>query len=269
MPPILKEIPVNKILVDDKKNSRGTDIGSFNIQELASDIKLRGLIQHPVVVTEGDHYRLIAGFRRMHAIKYLKWETVHAVINDDLDSPEKQIAANLAENIQRQTINMVQEAKAIQFLMNHGKTIEEMAKICNRSLRWVEVRKNLMELPEEVHTAVALGIVDAGQIQSLHTIRNVIGESMVLLKLQAIKDARKRGERLALETNTQRDSKRHRNRTDIFEMQDVVRSLLGNGVVTRALAWAGGEISSMDFLRAIEEECEKKGIPYIQPTKVP
>lgn len=269
MPPILKEVPVSSIIIDDKRNGRGTEIGTFNIPELAEDIQLNGLIQHPVVVTDGNKYRVIAGFRRMHAIKYLKWQTVHVVVNDDFDTVEKQIGVNLAENIQRQTINIVQEARTIQFLMDRGKTVEEMTQICNRSKRWVEIRRNLMKLPPEVHVAVAAGAIDTGQIQQLFSVQEHIGEATVLLKLKAMQEARQRGQRLTIGESSKLNTKRHRKRDDIFEMQDVIRQYLGNGVETRLLAWAGGEISTAELLQTLEATCRARGIQYTPPTKVP
>jgi hypothetical protein len=56
-----------------------------------------------------------------------------------------------------------------------------------------------------------------------------------------------------------------RTKPQIFNMQTLIRETIGNGLTTRALAWAAGEISEEDFLSTLAETCETLEIPFVIP----
>jgi ParB/RepB/Spo0J family partition protein len=108
---------VTVTLIDVPEENSRSD--SPRIQELAADIKLRGLLQ-PIVVTNGGDekkpYRVVAGFRRLAALKLLKVKEIPVVIRsaDTITAFD-----NLAENIQREQLHPMDEAQRLRDL-RHG-----------------------------------------------------------------------------------------------------------------------------------------------------
>src|SRR5271170_6882105 len=72
-----EEIPVSAIKADATWNSRS---GDLDVDGLAANIDEMGLLEPLVVTKQGDHYKLVAGFRRFAAIQKLGWKSVRATI---------------------------------------------------------------------------------------------------------------------------------------------------------------------------------------------
>ena len=103
------------------------------LEELAASIKNYGVIQ-PILVTElGDgKYELIAGERRMRASMLAGLSTIPCIVKSFSESDRAEIA--LIENLQREDLNPVEEAKAYRALMDKsGMTQEELANKLGRS----------------------------------------------------------------------------------------------------------------------------------------
>jgi ParB/RepB/Spo0J family partition protein len=145
----LAEVPVKAI--DAKRNVRIT-----TDDELVKSIKALGLLQ-PIVVRENDgRYELVAGRRRLEAVKKLGWEKIPAVVHGDM-SDGGLTAASLSENIDRRPLSPIEEAEAIDALLKDGWTVDAVAALWARSDRWVEERLALLTLPAPVKQRLAEG----------------------------------------------------------------------------------------------------------------
>jgi len=122
------------------------------IKELAQTIHTHGLIQ-PIVVrkTSEDTYELIAGERRWRAAEFLEWEEVPCIIRDMTDTETASVA--LIENLQREELTVIEEAKAYaQLLKMHGLTQEALAQRLGKSQSTIANKLRLLKLSEEVQT---------------------------------------------------------------------------------------------------------------------
>ena len=108
-------IPVGA--VDPNPNQPRTDFDQTSIDELAESIEAVGLLQPIVVRTAGDGYVLVAGERRLRAVKQLGWDDVAAVIRDETDDATN-LPEALVENLQREDLSPLEEAAAYQELLD-------------------------------------------------------------------------------------------------------------------------------------------------------
>src|SRR5690625_1208058 len=120
------------------------------IKELAQTIHTHGMIQ-PIVVRriDEDRYELIAGERRLRAIKLLEWETIAAIIRDFNDTETASVA--LIENLQREELTVIEEAMAYEQLLElHSLTQEALAQRLGKSQSTIANKLRLLNLPEEI-----------------------------------------------------------------------------------------------------------------------
>lgn len=129
-------IDLARIKVEDQVR---TEFSEESIAELAADIEARGL-RAPIEVTPiGDEqYLLTLGERRLRALQLLGHKAAPALIVKTDDS--NRLTDQLAENIQREELSLVDEAKAIRDLYNETQSVEAVARIVKKSKGWVSKR---------------------------------------------------------------------------------------------------------------------------------
>jgi ParB family chromosome partitioning protein len=146
------------------------------LQELADSIKAQGVVQ-PIVVRpvgtpgpgESQRYEIIAGERRWRATQLAGLAEIPAVIRRIPD--EAAIAVALIENIQRENLNPLEEARALQRLITEfNATHEEAAQAVGRSRVTVTNLLRLLELPPEVCELVERREIDMGHARALLSI---------------------------------------------------------------------------------------------------
>jgi ParB family chromosome partitioning protein len=138
-----------------------------SLDELAQSIAARGVIQ-PVIVRPlaGGRYQLVAGERRWRAAQKAQVHEIPAIIRD-LDEREVTALA-LIENIQREDLNPVEEARAYQRLSEQeAMTQAEIAKLVEKSRSHVANLQRLLQLPDPVLDHVEAGRLDMGHARAL------------------------------------------------------------------------------------------------------
>lgn len=258
------QVNVNEIYSDMLDfNCRHQIITPFEVETLADSIKEKGLLQ-PILVQPYDRgkfkYKIIVGHRRFAAIKRLKHETIDCKLVSNVTESDAR-SMNLIENLERENLNMLQEAKAIEWFLNHGMTLKEIAKKVNKSTGWVHIRASILNLDEDIQKEIAAGWLKQDQIRALHDIPSRQGKIEAVKK---IKEAKERGESVdIIETYNKKktrsitdnlDSKVVRTAREIFEVQDAVTDQVGPNIVTRTLAWTGGVISTKEYLEDLNKE---------------
>ena len=163
-----EEIPKNKQIQDielDKivpnRYQPRREFSDDSIKELAETLDKDGLLQ-PIVVREDgeDHYEIIAGERRYRAAKSLNWETIPAIVNNVNDDQAASLA--LIENLQREDLNPIDEAKAYTNLMKlNDLTQTALAKDMGKSQSYVANKLRLLKLDDEVQKALIEGKITA------------------------------------------------------------------------------------------------------------
>jgi ParB family transcriptional regulator, chromosome partitioning protein len=137
-----------------------------SLRELADSIAAQGIIQ-PVVVrpVENDRYELIAGERRWRAAQQAGLDEIPVVIKEVTE--EAAMAMGLIENIQREDLNPLEEAHALnRLLIEFGLTHQEVAKAVGKSRTTVTNLLRLLELNEDVKTLVETGRLEMGHART-------------------------------------------------------------------------------------------------------
>ena len=149
-----------------KYQPRG-DMDQASLEELAQSIKAQGVMQ-PIVVRliAKNSYEIIAGERRWRAAQLAGLEVIPALVRDVTD--EAAIAMALIENIQREDLNPIEEAMALQRLQKEFElTQQEVANAVGKSRASVANLLRLINLPDEVKTLLAHGDLEMGHARAL------------------------------------------------------------------------------------------------------
>jgi ParB family chromosome partitioning protein len=159
------EVPIDAVAPNPKQPRTGFD--TAGIEALAASIKAVGLLQ-PILVREGtDGYVLIAGERRLRAAKEAGLTTIGAVIRDGSDD-EANLTEALVENLQREDLNVLEEAAAYhQLLEEYGITHDEIASQVGRSRSAVTNTLRLLQLPAPIQSMLVKGDLSAGHARAL------------------------------------------------------------------------------------------------------
>ena len=164
------------------------------LDDLARSIAQRGVIQ-PVIVRPLERkgrYQLVAGERRWRAAQRAKLHEVPAIIRD-LDQREV-MAIALIENIQREDLNPIEEARAYQHLADEeGMSQAEIAELVDKSRSHVANHQRLLALPEKVIAYVERGQLSMGHARALigHDAAEMLAEEAVTRNL-SVRDVEKR-----------------------------------------------------------------------------
>ena len=143
-----------------------------SLQELASSITENGVIQPIIVVKKGTGYRIVAGERRWRASRLAGLSVIPAIIRDLTDLQTMEQA--LIENIQRQDLNPLEEAYAMDRLMKeHGLTQEQLSKKLGKSRPAIANTVRLMAIDESIQDYIRNGDLTAGHARALLALNSV------------------------------------------------------------------------------------------------
>lgn len=193
---------VNTLDVEPNKEQPRHKFDEEAMASLADSIREHGIIQ-PIVVRpllEG-RYQIIAGERRWRASRMAGLKEVPIIIKDVDDKQTMEIA--LIENLQRENLNPIEEAKGYLTLMDeHKLTQDEVSKRVGKSRSAIANAIRLLSLPEEVITELEHGNLSGGQGRALlslgdeETIKNVaskaISKGMSVRELERLGNSNKR-----------------------------------------------------------------------------
>ena len=174
-----KKVETNKVLIKDLTRNKFQPRRQFareSLEELTNSIKEQGVIQ-PIVVrpnksSEGK-YEIIAGERRWLAAQNAGLHEIPVVILnvDDVKSLEFAIV----ENVQRQDLNPIEEARGYQRLVeDFNYNQEKLSKFIGKSRSYIANSLRLLSLPQEVHLMVEQGNLSAGHARSLIGLNNSV-----------------------------------------------------------------------------------------------
>lgn len=163
----LTQLPVTQIHRGKYQPRRDMDPAA--LEELASSIRTQGIIQPIIVRPMGDQYEIIAGERRWRAAQLAGLTEVPVVIRRIPD--EAAIAIALIENIQRENLNPVEEAIALERLIDEFEmTHQQVADVIGKSRTGVTNLLRLLTLPDEVRDLLERGRLEMGHARTLITL---------------------------------------------------------------------------------------------------
>ena len=261
-------------------NSRGEKVRPLDVVDLAKDIEINGLLQPVVIAPYEEHdalrmgkkYRLILGYRRFAAYHLvLNKDTIPAVVKDHPIDEKRARLMNLSENLKRKNLNILQEAKAVEQLYKLGLSVDNVGKQLGMSYGWTQIRHMLMCLPVDIQQEAAIGVINQTQIRKLFTIQKDSGVDMMYNAVKTIKTAKARGEKVVnlddkfVSPQTQRKTRTHRTRLQIFDMMNHIQETIGNGLFTRCMAWAAGEVNDDELFDDLKDYAMEHDMTYSKP----
>ncbi|MGI8510261.1 MAG: ParB/RepB/Spo0J family partition protein [Gemmatimonadaceae bacterium] len=138
------------------------------LNELAESIRVAGLLQ-PITVRRlqsGEEYELVAGERRLRAVKSLGWTKVAAIVREYDD--QTSLALALVENLQREDLNPIEEAEGYARLSGEfGLTQAELAELVGKDRSTIANLLRVLQLPAEVRRMLQTGELTLGHARPL------------------------------------------------------------------------------------------------------
>ena len=186
------EVQINKVPIANLQRNKyqpRTVFDEEKISELSSSIKENGMIQ-PIAVRpnkyEPGNYEIVAGERRWLAAQRAGLNEVPVVLLNIDDQKSLEIA--IVENIQRENLNVIEEAKGYQRLVKEfGYDHEKISKFMSKSRSHVSNTLRLLNLPEDIIGLIEEGKLTAGQARPLIGMPNAseVAENIVKKKVAA------------------------------------------------------------------------------------
>jgi ParB family transcriptional regulator, chromosome partitioning protein len=142
------------------------------MEELVGSIREKGVIQPVLVRQQPDGYELIAGERRLRAARMLNMQEIPAIVKDVDDKDSLELA--LIENIQRQNLNAVEEARAYQYLIDKFQmSQDELSQVMGKARVSVTNILRLLKLPMEIQDEIKQGRISFGHGKALLEVEDV------------------------------------------------------------------------------------------------
>jgi len=167
--------PTNEIEIDSIEPGQLQPRSVFDegkLNELAESIRVNGIVQPILVRPRAGRYELVAGERRWRAAKLAGLTTIPAVVRDIPDSKVLELA--LIENLQREDLNPIEEARAYKNLIDTlGFTQETVAERVGRDRSYVTNYLRLLKLPPDIQDLVQSGRLSTGHGRTLLAIEHV------------------------------------------------------------------------------------------------
>lgn len=229
---LLKHLPVE--LLQRGQYQPRVDMRQDSLQELADSIKEQGVVQ-PIVARpiskagNTQHYEIVAGERRWRAAQLAGLAEIPAVVRDIPD--QSAIAMALIENIQRENLNPLEEARAIDRLIREfDLTHAEAAQAVGRSRASVSNLLRLQELSDKVKPLLEGRQIEMGHARALLAISNPAAQfgaaSQVVKKRLSVRETEKLVKRLQ-EGGTAKSTKKAPQNADIRRLEIEVSEKLG------------------------------------------
>lgn len=156
-------------LIDPNPDQPRRSFDEEALEELAASIRAVGVIQPIIVAPTGERYRIIAGERRYRASRMAEQEEIPAIVRDW--DQQRQMEAALIENLQRDDLNPIEEARGVRRLMDEsGLTQEKIAERLGKSRPAVANLLRLLNLVDSVQQLVIEGKLSAGHARALVTV---------------------------------------------------------------------------------------------------
>lgn len=191
------EIPISELMSNPYQPRKIFDEES--LRELAESIKEHGVFQPIIVKKSVKGYNIIAGERRTKASELAGLKTVPAIVRDFSDEEMMQVA--LLENLQREDLSAIEEAKAYKSIIESLRlTQDELAKRLGKSRSHITNMLGLLRLPLSVQDMVLYGKISMGHARVLSKLENseqiedlankVVSENLSVRDLEALADER-------------------------------------------------------------------------------
>ncbi|UCH27333.1 MAG: ParB/RepB/Spo0J family partition protein [Trueperaceae bacterium] len=159
----IQHIPISRLdLSPFQPRKRVSEVG---LLELATSVASKGILQPLVVRERGERFEIVAGERRFRAARQAGLAVVPAIVKDLSDQETLEIA--IIENLQREDLSAVDEARAFKLLMDFGLNQDGVAKAVGKSRSAVANSLRLLTLSDRALEALEEGKITAGHARAI------------------------------------------------------------------------------------------------------
>ncbi|MBC7795397.1 MAG: ParB/RepB/Spo0J family partition protein [Pyrinomonadaceae bacterium] len=226
----LVELAIDQI--EPNREQPRTKFTTENLEELAQSIRENGIIQPIIVRRVGSKFQIVAGERRWRATQLTKIEKIPAIIRDVSD--EKLLEIALIENIQRQELNPIEEAKAYKKLIETlGLTQEMVAQRVGKDRTFITNYLRLLRLPESILNLVDEEKISVGHARALLSVEDVniqqkIARNIITMGL-SVRETERAIKRLSSEGEVESAvvKKPQKNNANVLAAEDKLRRRFG------------------------------------------
>lgn len=233
-----------------------------SLKELAESIKAQGIIQ-PILVRmmSNNQFEIIAGERRWQAAKIAKLDEVPVVVKDIPDSTA--LAMALIENIQREDLNVIEEARGIKRLIDEFNiTHEAAAEAVGKSRAAVSNTLRLLSLCEHAQNALESNKIEMGHARAILSL-SPIDQAMMCQKIINQKLTVREVEKEVSEGSTKKTSPKQSKDHDIQRLENELSDRFGTNISISHKQSGKGSInfkySNLDELERIIEKLKLLG----------
>lgn len=215
------------------------------LEELANSIRSQGVIQ-PLIVrpVAQDKYEIIAGERRWRAAQLAGLDHVPVIIRDIPD--EAAVAIALIENIQREDLNPIEEAVALQRLLDEfHMTHQQVAEAVGKSRATVTNLLRLLALPHDVKQLLEQGLLEMGHARTLITLPDAVQletAQLIVARGLSVRETENMVRRLQTQTAESNSSNKKPLDPDIAHLQEKLSQQLKLKVAIQCNAKGRGKL---------------------------
>jgi len=240
-----QEVNINKIIAN--PNNPRKNFNENLLNELAESIKAHGIIQPIIVNKSGEKYVIIAGERRYRASKIAKLKLIPVIIKEYEDKKVSELA--MLENIQRNDLSILEEAKGYQHLISSYKyTHQELADTLGKNRSTISNYLRILNLMPEVLELLELEKISFAHAKILTTIKEpkaqvnlankIVNDQINIRDLEAIV---KRDIKLT-EDKPNKKAKKKQNNSELNEIINQLRNIFGTKVSIKEKNTDSGKI---------------------------
>ena len=227
----IRKISINKIYPN--KNQPRKIFNNESLVELSESIKRHGLIQPIVVIEKEDGFMIISGERRWRASRLIKLNEIPCIIRQHDERQLMEIA--LIENIQREDLNVIEEAKAYKYFIDtYNITQEELSEAIGKSRPYISNILRLLNLDEKIIEMIKDGKITAGHGRALLGINDLEKQYEIAQKIESEKLSVRQVEQLVKNlANTKKEEKEKKEKTKdilIIEIEENLKRYFGTKV---------------------------------------
>ncbi len=254
-------VPLDNIRANPRQPRKEFDESS--LKDLAASIKNQGVLQ-PILVEEiaPGEYSIVAGERRFRASKLAGLEAIPVLVKDFTDL--QRLEVSLIENIQRENLNPIEEAKAYAYLIQEaGITQEELASRVGKNRSTISNSMRLLQLTSTMQRDLLAGRFSAGQARALLSVvnpadreilyRTVLEKDLSVRATEQLASQFNQGKRAAYQEKKKRTKKSLPKSPDVISVEDKFLHAVGSQVEVKGSLEKG----KLEILYSSSEELER------------
>jgi ParB family transcriptional regulator, chromosome partitioning protein len=158
------QIPIDQVKTN--KYQPRTEFNQEKLNDLINSIKEKGVVQPILVRKTHDGYELIAGERRLRAVKTVGLDKIPAIVKNVADVDMLELS--LIENIQREELNAMEEAHAFQkFITDFSFTQEKIARVLGKDRSTIANTLRLLGLPKKIQDYISKDAITQGHAKAI------------------------------------------------------------------------------------------------------